>query len=312
MPTEDQRRDGLRIGGWLGSFTDADRDRTRPLVTPPPRRVPVFRPTRRTPAIRQRVLSEDPGQVRLKVAIACFAATVVGAVGVVSMLQSGPDKSATTEKLGLADPVTLPPMMSPTAAIPVVVTSPSVSPLPSLSSYPVGRVASGSDSGTRAPATKTPATKPRTTAPAPSPLTELRTGRVIGLEESGRPGFRVRHRDFLGRVDRIGPDSSDLDRADSQFTVRAAGAAGCILLEAVDYPGYFLRNRDFVVHLDRPDYSQNFWPDATFCPAYNAHGAIVLRSMNYSSRYMTENNSSLYVTQVPASTATGYLVKEPF
>lgn len=319
MPTEDQRRDGLRIGGWLESITDDDRDQTRPLVTPPPRRVPVFRPLRRTPVIRQRVLLEDPGQVRLKIAIACLAATVAGAVAVVSMMEDGQGNGpSTAARLGLADPVTMPPILSPTTAIPVVVSSPSITPLPYLPSYPVGRQVpgagsgTGSDagSGTSASATKAPTTKP-TTTPTTTPAVELIPGTVIGLEESGRPGFRVRHRDFLGRVDPIGPSSSSTDRADSRFTVRAGGAPGCISLESVNYPGYFLRHRNFVIHLDRADNSRLFSQDSTFCPVHVAQDAIILQSINYPSRYVTENNSSLNLTQVPADLATGFVAKAP-
>jgi hypothetical protein len=134
---------------------------------------------------------------------------------------------------------------------------------------------------------------------------------VIGLEESGRPGFRVRHRDFLGRVDHIGPDSSALDRADSRFTVRTGGAAGCVSLESVNYPGYFLRHRDFAIHLDRADNSPMFRQDSTFCPVQIAQDAILLQSSNYPARYLTERDSSLYLAQVPAAGATGFLVRAP-
>jgi hypothetical protein len=260
------------------------------------------------------VLSEDPGQVRLKIAIACLAATVAGAVAVVSLVEDGQNNGPATagEKLGLADPVTMPPILSPTSAVPVVVTSPSITPLPYLPSYPVGAQVPGAGSGTRAPATKTPTTTAPTTTPATTPAVELIPGTVIGLEESGRPGFRVRHRNFLGRVDRIGPGSSSLDRADSRFTVRAAATPGCISLEAVDYPGYFLRHRNFVIHLDRADNSPPFGMDSTFCPVHIAQGAIILQSINYPSRYVTESNSSLYLTQVRAAQATGFLVKAPY
>ena len=308
MPSDDQRRDGLRIGGWLGSFnSDDDRDgRTRPLVTPPPRRVPVFRPLRRNPIVRQRELHDDPAQVRLTVAIACLAATVAGAVAVISLETPDSGPATAGQKLGVAEPVTLPPVLSPTSAVPVSLSSPSTTPTPYPPSVPLGRHVPGT--GPRVPATTEPAAKTPTTTPAP----DLIPGTVIGLEESGRPGFRVRHRNFLGRVDLIGPDNSSGDQADARFTVRTGGAPGCISLESVNYPGFFLRHRSFVIHLDRADNSPLFRQDSTFCPVHVAHGAIVLRSINYPSRFVTEGASSLYLTQVPAAGATGFLVKAPF
>ena len=311
MPSEDQRRDGLRIGRWLessGGDDDGHPPRARPLVTPPPRRVPVFRPLRRSPVIRlrPRVLPEDPGQVHLKVAIACLAATIAGAVAVVSLVEGthGSGAASGSEKLGIADPVTLPPILSPTSAVPVSLSSASSTP-PIVPSIPVGRQAPGAGP-------RVPTTTPATTSPATVPALELQPGAVVGLEESGRPGFRVRHRHFLGRVDPIGPSSSALDHADSRFTVRSGGAPGCVSLESVNYPGYFLRHRNFVIRLDRADNSPLFRQDSTFCPVHVAQGAVILQSINYPTRYVTERGSSLYLTQVPAAGATGFLVKAPF
>ena len=284
--------------------------RTRSLVTPPPRRVPVFRPLNRVPAVRPRFQPQEPGQVQLKVAIACLAATIAGAVAVVSLMDGPGDHGATAgAQQGIADPVTLPPILSPTGGIPVVLSSASPTTAPTVASVPLGREVPGS--GRRVPST-TPATTAATTWPTTALALELKPGAAIGLEESGRPGFRVRHRDFLGRVDLIGPQSSALDHADSRFTVRAGGAPGCVSLESTNYPGYFLRNRDSVIRLDRADNSPWFRQDSTFCPVHIAQGAIILRSANDPASYVTERDSSLYLTRVPASAATGFLVKAPF
>jgi hypothetical protein len=111
-------------------------------------------------------------------------------------------------------------------------------------------------------------------------------GSVVGLEVDGRTGFRVRHRDFRGRIDRITSNSSALARADSRFIVRRGlGRGGCVSLESVNYPGYFLRHRDFVIRLDRRDRSKLYEQDATFCAARTRDGrAVILESINYPSR----------------------------
>lgn len=55
---------------------------------------------------------------------------------------------------------------------------------------------------------------------------------MIGLEPAGRPGYRVRHRDFAARVDRIDAAA----RADARFAVRTGLADGdCVSVESVDF-----------------------------------------------------------------------------
>ena len=112
-------------------------------------------------------------------------------------------------------------------------------------------------------------------------------GAVIGLEPAGRPGFRVRHRDFAGRVDRIGPRSGPLDRLDSRFVVRAGLTGdGCVAFESVNYPGRYLRHQNFVVRLHPPDRTALFAADATFCEVPRGRGRIALRSVNYPDRFV--------------------------
>ncbi|BCB90785.1 hypothetical protein Psuf_080980 [Phytohabitans suffuscus] len=119
----------------------------------------------------------------------------------------------------------------------------------------------------------TPSTSPAALAP----------GARIGLEPVTHPGYRVRHRDFVGRIDPVGAGSSALDRADSTFTVRAGLAdRSCVSLEAVNYPGYYLRHQDFAIHLHRREPSALYAADATFCPRAGLAGRDVsLRSYNY-------------------------------
>jgi len=158
--------------------------------------------------------------------------------------------------------------------------------------------------------TRPPATEP-TRAPAAPPPPALRPGAAVGLELADAPGHRVRHRDFRGRADRIGPGSSTLDRADARFLVRAGLAdAGCVSFEASNYPGRFLRHRDFEIRLDRADGSGLFARDATFCPGSRA-GVVVLRSHNYPDRFLTESGSRLRLTPATTGTATRYVVRSP-
>jgi hypothetical protein len=125
-------------------------------------------------------------------------------------------------------------------------------------------------------------------------------GRVVGLEPAGAPGFRVRHRDFVGRIDRIGPDSSRLDRADSSFTVRAGlGDTRCVSFESVNFPGFFLRHRNFAIALHRADRTALFAADATFCAVAGLAGRHTsFRSLNYPDRYLVHRGYLLRIEPV--------------
>ncbi|MFI1993631.1 AbfB domain-containing protein [Actinoplanes sp. NPDC020271] len=120
-----------------------------------------------------------------------------------------------------------------------------------------------------------------------------------------RPGFRIRHRNFLGRVDAVGASSSASDRADSTFTVRAGlGNSGCVSLESVNYPGYFIRHQNFEIKLNRQDRSDLFAQDATFCPITIRSGAaLALRSINYPKRFVTESDGRLFLREATAEQA---------
>ncbi|MEV6299964.1 AbfB domain-containing protein [Actinoplanes sp. NPDC051861] len=143
----------------------------------------------------------------------------------------------------------------------------------------------------------------RTTQPAPPALV---TGRQSGLESVDRPGSRVRHRNFAGRLE---PLDSDQDRADARFTVRAGRAnANCFSLESGNFPGYYLRHRNFEIRLDRYDRSDLFDRDATFCTVVIRQGAaLALRSINYPSRYVVADGNRLYLRETSAEGATAFL-----
>ena len=64
---------------------------------------------------------------------------------------------------------------------------------------------------------------PSASAAPPVPLPVA--GRALGLAPVGEPGRRLRHRNFVARIDPVGPASPALDRADSRFTARPGRAA---------------------------------------------------------------------------------------
>ncbi|MGN9909664.1 AbfB domain-containing protein [Phytohabitans sp. LJ34] len=158
------------------------------------------------------------------------------------------------------------------------------------------------DGGRTAPA-RPPVSVPARVTPVPPTTTPsapaLSPGTRVGLEPVTAPGFRVRHRDFVGRIDRIGAGSPSLDRADSTFAVRAGLAdARCVSLEAVNYPGFYLRHQDFAIHLHRRDSSAIFAADATFCAGAGLAGRdMSLRSYNYPDRYLYHERSRLYIAR---------------
>jgi alpha-L-arabinofuranosidase B-like protein len=166
---------------------------------------------------------------------------------------------------------------------------------------------------TRRPAPRPTGTQPTRSRPATAPVAALRAGSAVSLELADAPGYRVRHRDFRGRTDRIGPGSSALERADSRFVVRPGLADGsCVSFESSNYPGSFLRHRDFRIRLDRADRTRLFARDATFCPETSSRaGVVALRSHNYPDRFLTEDGSLLGLTPATTGTATRFVVRPP-
>lgn len=154
-------------------------------------------------------------------------------------------------------------------------------------------------------------------APAPSPTQPpLAVGIRLGLEPAGAPGFRVRHRDFVGRIDRIGPGSGATDRADSAFTVRAGlSNPRCLSFEAVNVPGFFLRHQNFVILLHRDDGSALFAADATFCAEPGPGQQVSFRSVNFPDRFLGYRGNRLVIEPVGhrsrARTAATFTVRAP-
>lgn len=217
-PREGSRRDGLRIGGWLETFQVRRALPGRPpLVTPPPPRVPVFRPVRpreagrrpfATPAFSQ---VADPRQVRLRVAVTCLVALAVGGT-TFAVLADRAVTAPAIAQVAVADPVTLGPMPVAPPASPSHSRSPSHSPSPSRTT--------GS-----APPPKAPAAVHHTSS-APPP--------------SSRPAS-------IGGL-RVGSTLALTSR--SRYVVHAASGS-CVTLESARFPGFYLRGSDRSVRLDR-------------------------------------------------------------
>lgn len=172
------------------------------------------------------------------------------------------------------------------------------SPEPSETASVDPATAGGTKEGPRPPTARNPTgPKPvRPTEAGPGPAA-LRPGARIGLEPVDRPGLRVRHARFVGRVDRIGAGSRALDKADSTFVVRAGLAdRRCVSLESVNFPGYYLRHQNFRIHLHRRDGTGLFAADATFCVTAGLAGRHVsLRSYNFPERYLSHGRSELHL-----------------
>ena len=294
MSTEDLTQTGLRVGGWLPPYqnqTVALRPESRPVPYHPAAAVPSLRPA---PAVVECPSRRGGGSL---VCLTLLAAALAGLT--VTFLPLPWTQGAAPRAVRLPSV----PVLAP--EIPVELPASSPSQARDLRLSAVRRPGTvPADPPAKAGAGGAPV---QTRAPQAPPRAELAIGATIGLELSGRPGYRVRHRNFLGRVDRIDSDSSALDRADSRFIVRAARANGCVALESVNYPGRFLRHRNFVLHLDRWDGTSLFTADSTFCPVSRRGGAVALRSYNYPDRFITEQHSSLALTSV----ATSFVVRSP-
>jgi hypothetical protein len=151
-----------------------------------------------------------------------------------------------------------------------------------------------------------PPRRPRPRDPAPTPPRLIPpAGSRIGLVTAGDAGLRVRHRNFQLRLDRIGSNSSALERSDSTFIVRNGLADNrCLSLEAVNFPGRFVRHQNFALFLHPREANGQFAADATFCPqAIGSAGEFALRAQNYTDRYLTIRDSTLRLSRVPVGGA---------
>jgi hypothetical protein len=299
MP-EDETRDGLRVGGWVPPYSPDG-------SAPSPRIRPARRPALPRGAERRALGAGPtrPGQSRGRLLLAAALAIGCATAAAVTFALGDEESAAPVAAPGeFVWPATPDEPVAPTGTI-------SLLPNPSATSTskPVSRAATAAHSRSRKPsAARPPASRSaRPAAPA------LAAGTGVGLEAADRPGFRVRHRDFRGRLDPVGPTSSELDRADARFTVRTGRAnANCFSFESVNYPGYFLRHRNFEIRIDRPERTELFDQDATFCTVTIRQGtALALRSVNFPDRHVVADGDRLLLRESTAERATAFLPRSP-
>lgn len=312
MNSADDTQTRLRVGGWLPpyqGFPAGGDPRTPPVVyrTHTPENVD-------TP---YELSTATKGERRRSAVVFCAAVACLLAIGVaLTQLRERPPAPEASRETNSQAPAPAAPLM-PSAYVPATPSAAgqlgAVAPTRAASSRPPARrvtqqrppvqAANPPATGRTTPAPAPDPTRGQTTPPAPG----LRIDAPVSLELAGAAGLMVRHRDFRARVDRIGPGSSALDRADARFVVREGLADDdCVSFEASNYPGRFLRHRDFELRLDRRDQTRLFDQDATFCPEARG-GAVALRSHNYPGRFVTESRTQLRLT----GTATRFVVRPP-
>lgn len=302
MPEEDQRH-VPRTGGWPPPYQGG--------MVRHSDRLPVPVPYRRPP-----VPIEQESPHAGKVLLACAVVVVAGVGGMMALLLPT-DESQPPAPIAERMVFPTPPIPSaPVSVLPPSATSASFGPSPSRTPTP-GAVRTSAVSNSRPAPSRPSISRPAPPAPSPSRSatsaptggTALTAGRTVGLEVRGMTGFRVRHRDYLARIDRVTADSSALDRADASFVVRRGlGGAGCISFESVNYPGHYLRHRDFTVRIDRRDRSSLFARDATFCPSGRGE-AVTLRSLNYPGHAIAVGRGG--TLRIDDDRATAFVVRAP-
>ncbi|WP_436529319.1 AbfB domain-containing protein [Actinoplanes sp. HUAS TT8] len=291
MP-EDDSPEGLRVGGWLPPYSPDANSRKAPVRSTPPASFPPA-PIPGFPGWNRR-----SGPFRRRAALVAVAIATLGVAGVTAASLGSAEKEGDPTFLAGGVPPAPPP-----AQTVVVAPIPSVGSLSPSSRPPFTGSAPTTTHVRHQPAAK-PTPSPSTTTTTP-PAVTLRVGTQVTLPLADHPDHRVRHRNFLGRIDAIGASSNAADRADSVFTVRTGlGNSGCVSFESVNYPGYFLRHQNFVIKLNRQDPSDLYAQDATFCPVTIRSGAaLVLRSTNYPKRFVTESDGRLYLSETTADRA---------
>ncbi|MEV4708829.1 AbfB domain-containing protein [Actinoplanes sp. NPDC049316] len=296
MSTEDQSRTAeLRVGGWVPPYRHSAGGST-PLPD-----AFLAAASAAVPAPGDLAGGPLPGRrTHLGVIVTCAATAVLVVTGLSAYRAAHTPQPAPPRFVALPVVPTLPapPLAQPSASASV---SASAGPAGrSLAAHPAGSAsgsaappsASGRASASvpAAKPTSKPAAHPRPTrTPAPERRGPFTIGRAVGLEPAGLTGYRVRHRDFRARIDRIAATSSSLDRADATFTVRAGLAgSGCVSFESVNYPGSFLRHRDGGIRLEPRDGTARYAADATFCPeAGRRANTVLLRSQSHPDRYLS-------------------------
>ncbi len=130
---------------------------------------------------------------------------------------------------------------------------------------------------------------------------KLTIGAETKFEASSWPGYLIRHTNYLGYISQIGDNSSDGDKLDSTFLVRAGLSNDtCYSLESKNYPGFFLRHENFRIKLAKNDGSQVFKTTATFCARTGLNGdgsAISFESADWPGYFIRHQNFALSIVK---------------
>jgi hypothetical protein len=139
---------------------------------------------------------------------------------------------------------------------------------------------------------------PAAASSPPSPVVNtdtgvsLQQGSTVALQSLNYPNLFVRHQNFFVNLTTV---SSNLDREDSAFVVRAGLAGRGFSFESVNYPGHFLRHQGFRLKLARLESHPLFSNDATFNPRPGLADSrgLSLESVNYPGYFIRHANSEL-------------------
>jgi Alpha-L-arabinofuranosidase B (ABFB) domain/Ricin-type beta-trefoil lectin domain-like len=105
-------------------------------------------------------------------------------------------------------------------------------------------------------------------------LAPLTTGTTVSFESVANPGFRVRQSAFAMVQSLMGAGSSNTDRLDSAYVVRAGlASAGALSFESASQPGYFLKVENGTLFLRANDGTAAFKTNATFVAVTGLAGA---------------------------------------
>jgi hypothetical protein len=173
--------------------------------------------------------------------------------------------------------------------------------------------------GTTTASTSPPARyRPAATAPSrtvkPALTPALTIGATIGLEVAGRPGLRVRHHDFIARVDQLSSTSGALDRAESRFIVRKGLAFdGCVSFESVENPGFYLRRFFSDLLLHEQSNSTIYRQEVTFCPVPTRDGKALTLLVLFPSgaTVAAAPDGRLHVDSAEETPPTAFVVRQP-
>lgn len=97
-------------------------------------------------------------------------------------------------------------------------------------------------------------------------------GQGVSFMSSTAPNQYLRHQNF--RIWQQANDNGDLFKRGATYTQRAGlsaacgcGTGTCASYESIDWPGYYLRHQGFDLYIAKPDGSDLFRQDASFCVA---------------------------------------------